>query len=87
MPGVIDTIVFGIPSATRNEDLVAYVVGPNRLNRLMLENHCRDGLEGWQVPREFRIVEALPFNQRGKINRAELSKIHIESSRNRELSE
>jgi long-chain acyl-CoA synthetase len=87
LPGVIDTIVFGIPSATRNEDLVAYVVVSNRLSRLMLENHCRDGLEGWQVPREFRIVEALPFNQRGKINRAELSKIHIESSRNKELSE
>ncbi len=87
LPGVIDTIVFGIPSATRNEDLVAYVVVSNKLSRLMLENHCRDGLEGWQVPREFRVVEALPFNQRGKINRAELSKIHIESSRNKELSE
>jgi long-chain acyl-CoA synthetase len=80
LPGVVDTIVFGIPSATRNEDLVAYVVGSNTLTRAMLENHCRDGLDGWQVPREFRIVAALPFNQRGKINRAELSKIHIESS-------
>jgi len=87
LPGVIDTIVFGIPSATRNEDLVAYVVGSNTLNRLVMESHCRDGLEGWQVPREFRIIEALPFNQRGKINRAELSKSHIESSRNRESSE
>jgi long-chain acyl-CoA synthetase len=87
LPGVIDTIVFGIPSATRNEDLVAYVVVSNRLSRLILENHCRDGLEGWQVPREFRIVEALPFNQRGKINRAELSKIHIESENRRNRSD
>ena len=76
LPGVVDTIVFGIPSATRNEDLVAYVVGSSALTRAILENHCRDGLEAWQVPREFRIVAALPFNQRGKINRAELSKIH-----------
>jgi long-chain acyl-CoA synthetase len=87
LPGVTDAIVFGIPSATRNEDLVAYVVGSNTLTRPMLENHCRDGLDGWQVPREFRLVEALPFNQRGKINRAELSKIHIKSSRHRESSE
>ncbi len=79
LPGVTDTIVFGIPSSTRNEDLVAYVMGSNTLTRQMLENHCRAGLDGWQVPREFRIVEALPFNQRGKINRVELSKIHIES--------
>jgi long-chain acyl-CoA synthetase len=80
LPGVIDTIVFGIPSATRNEDLIAYVVGSNILTKPMLKDHCRNGLDGWQVPREFRIVEALPVNQRGKINRAEIAKIHIESS-------
>jgi long-chain acyl-CoA synthetase len=87
LAGVTDTIVFGIPSATRNEDLIAYVVGSNALTRQMLENHCREGLDAWQVPREFQIVPALPFNQRGKINRGELSKIHIESRRNRESSE
>jgi long-chain acyl-CoA synthetase len=87
LPGVTDTIVFGMPSATRNEDLVAYVVGSNTLTRQMLENHCRDGLDAWQVPREFQIVPALPFNQRGKINRAELSKMHIGSSRKRESTE
>jgi acyl-CoA synthetase (AMP-forming)/AMP-acid ligase II len=42
----------------------------------MLESHCRDGLDGWQVPREFHLVAELPFNERGKINRAELSKLH-----------
>ncbi len=84
LPGVTDTIVFGVPSPTRNEDLVAYVVGSDTVTRPMLESHCRDGLDGWQVPREFRIVEALPFNQRGKINRAELSQIHIESARTKE---
>ena len=86
LPGVTDTIVFGIPSATRNEDLVAYVVGSNALSRQMLENHCRDGLDAWQVPREFQIVPALPFNQRGKINRGDLSKMHIGSGRNSESS-
>jgi len=81
MPGVIDAIVFGIPSATRNEDLVAYVVGSKRLSRHLLESHCREGLSSWQVPREIRIVRELPFNSRGKINRSELSKLHVESHR------
>jgi long-chain acyl-CoA synthetase len=79
MPGVIDAIVFGIPSATRNEELVAYVVASNAVSRQLLESHCREGLSSWQVPREFQIVAELPFNQRGKINRSELSRIHVES--------
>jgi long-chain acyl-CoA synthetase len=79
MPGVIDAIVFGIPSTNRNEDLVAYVVGSKSLSRPLLENHCREGLTSWQVPREIRILPELPFNNRGKINRSELSKLHVES--------
>jgi long-chain acyl-CoA synthetase len=79
MAGVIDAIVFGIPSATRNEDLVAYVVGSKSLSRQLLESHCREGLSSWQVPREIQIVPELPFNSRGKINRSELSKLHVES--------
>jgi long-chain acyl-CoA synthetase len=79
MPGVVDAIVFGIPSITRNEDLVAYVVGSKSLSRQLLENHCREGLSSWQVPREIQIVEELPFNERGKINRSELSRRHVES--------
>jgi long-chain acyl-CoA synthetase len=76
LPGVIDAIVFGIPSPTRNEDLVAYVVTSNAVSRQALESHCREGLSSWQVPREFQIVTELPFNERGKINRLELSRIH-----------
>jgi long-chain acyl-CoA synthetase len=77
LPGVFDTIVFGIPSATRNEDLVAYVVTSNTVSRQLLESHCREGLSSWQVPREFQLVTELPFNERGKINRSELSRIYL----------
>ncbi len=80
LPGVIDAIVFGIPSPTRNEDLVAYVVTSNAVSRQLLESHCREGLSSWQVPREFQIVTELPFNERGKINRSELSRIHLSPS-------
>jgi long-chain acyl-CoA synthetase len=79
LPGVIDAIVFGIPSANRNEDLVAYVVASTTISRQLLESHCREGLSSWQVPREFQIMAELPFNQRGKINRSELSRLHLES--------
>src|ERR1700722_15777069 len=88
LPDVIDAIVFGIPSTHRNEELVAYVVASNAVSRQMLESHCREGLSSWQVPREFQIVAELPFNQRGKINRSELARLHIESPKSQEkLSE
>ena len=80
LPGVLDAIVFGIPSANRNEELVAYVVAGNGVSRQGLEDHCREGLSSWQVPREFRILTELPFNQRGKINRCELSRLHLASA-------
>jgi long-chain acyl-CoA synthetase len=76
-PGVVDAIVFGIPSLNRNEDLVAYVVGHSTLTRQQLEIHCREKLSGWQVPREIRILNEMPVNSRGKINRSELAKEHL----------
>lgn len=75
-PGVVDAIVFGIPSATRNEELVAYVAGLEDLSRQQLESHCRQGLSRWQVPREIRLMAELPVNSRGKINRSELAKFY-----------
>jgi long-chain acyl-CoA synthetase len=77
LPGVTDAIVFGIPSATRNEDLVAYVACAESVSRQSLENHCRNGLSRWQVPREFQILSRLPVNARGKMNRSELAKSHV----------
>jgi len=78
-PGVVDAIVFGIPSTNRNEDLVAYVVSSEDLSRQPLESHCREGLSSWQVPREIRFLAELPVNSRGKINRSELAKLHLAS--------
>jgi len=77
-PGVLDVIVFGIPSPARNEDLVAYVAGDASLSRQMLQSHCQRGLSNWQVPRDFCIVSRLPANERGKVNRADLAREYLE---------
>ena len=77
LPGVTDAVVFGIPSAIRNEDLVAYVACAESVSRQLLENHCRNGLSSWQIPREFQILSRLPVNVRGKVNRSELAKAHV----------
>ena len=79
LPGVIEAVVFGIPSTIRNEDLVAYVTCTSSVSRQLLESHCRNGLSSWQVPREFQILSQMPVNARGKINRAELARSYIQS--------
>ena len=71
--GVIEVIAFGVPSPTRNEDLVVLVMSNPPVSRQTLEAHCRAGLADWQVPRDFEIVEELPVNARGKIKRSELA--------------
>ena len=77
LPGITDAIVFGIPSPTRNQDLVALVQAKPELSVAEIEAHCRSGLPAWQVPREFRVVAQMPVNARGKVSRAELAKTFV----------
>jgi acyl-coenzyme A synthetase/AMP-(fatty) acid ligase len=76
-PQVRDCLVFGAPSseAGRGETVVACVVpqsgsshgpGAEALRQFVLAD-----LPAWQVPREWRFVESLAPNERGKLSRAE----------------
>lgn len=76
-PGVIDAVAFGIPSPNRNEELIAYVVAGPAVTRSQVEEHCRAGLSGWQLPRDILIVSELPVNDRGKFSRAELARVYL----------
>jgi len=80
-PGVVDVVVFGVPSPNRNEDLIACVVAEPTVTRAQLEAHCRAGLSGWQVPRDFQLLPELPVDQRGKLSRAELARRYVEGKR------
>jgi long-chain acyl-CoA synthetase len=77
-PGIIDAVVFGIPSPNRNEELIAYVVAGPAVTRSQVEEHCRAGLSGWQMPRDIQFVSELPVNDRGKLSRAELARLYLE---------
>jgi len=70
-PRVRECLVFGAPSrdAERTEIIVAAVVAgtaEKELKQFLLQT-----LPAWQVPREWRFVESLSANARGKISRAE----------------
>ena len=70
-PKVRECLVFGLPSrdAERTRNIVAVVVssaGESELKKFLLER-----LPAWQVPREWRFVDSLSANARGKISRSE----------------
>jgi long-chain acyl-CoA synthetase len=70
-PKVRECLVFGAASfdAERTEIVVAIVVSDARENEL--KQFLLQTLPAWQVPREWKFVESLSTNARGKISRAE----------------
>jgi acyl-CoA synthetase (AMP-forming)/AMP-acid ligase II len=73
LAGVRHVIVFGCPSALRNEDVAACVVADVDLTEAKLLEFCRAELSSWQVPKRIFLVEEIPANERGKTSRRDLA--------------
>ncbi len=73
-PQVRECLVLGVPShdAERTENIVAIIA--TDATEAVLKNFLLQTLSAWQVPREWRLVDSLPTNARGKISRAEWRK-------------
>ncbi|MFZ0829084.1 MAG: fatty acid--CoA ligase family protein [Verrucomicrobiia bacterium] len=74
-PQVRECLVLGVPShdEERTETIVAVIVG--RAAEKELKHFLLQTLPAWQVPREWRFVESLSANARGKLSRAEWRRI------------
>jgi acyl-coenzyme A synthetase/AMP-(fatty) acid ligase len=74
--GVQDCLVFGAPSAEaeRSEIVVACVVVEPSVRADDLRRFLIERLPAWQLPREWKFVESLSPNQRGKLSRTEWRK-------------
>ena len=72
-PAVRECIVFGVPGndADRNDTIAACVVVREKIAAGELKQFLLARLPAWQVPREWRFVDSLAANERGKISRAE----------------
>jgi long-chain acyl-CoA synthetase len=73
-PGVRQAVAFGRESALRNEEVAACVVVDVDLRENEILEFCRKVLSAWQAPKRIFIVDSIPTNERGKINRRELAK-------------
>ena len=71
LPGVEQAVVFGVPSQLRNEDVVACVAGSVALPEFV--EHAQAVLSAWQMPRDIWLVDAIPADENGKIDRRALA--------------
>jgi long-chain acyl-CoA synthetase len=74
--GVRQAVVFGRPTdaGLRNEEVAACVLASPDVHESDLLRFCRTALSGWQVPKRIFIVDIIPTNERGKINRRDLAR-------------
>ena len=74
--GVRQAVVFGCPTdaGLRNEEVAACVLASPDVSENNLLRFCRTALSGWQVPKRIFIVDMIPTNERGKINRRDLAR-------------
>ncbi len=67
--GVLEAAVAAVPDRVRGEVPVAYIVAERAIDAQQLEACCREKLASFKIPRSFVMVEKLPRNALGKIQK------------------
>ncbi len=67
--GVVEAAVAGVPDRMRGEVPVAYIVTATAIDAAQLEACCREKLASFKIPRSFVIVDKLPRNALGKVQK------------------
>jgi malonyl-CoA/methylmalonyl-CoA synthetase len=77
LPGVLETAVIGVPDADFGEAVVAVVVPHTgaALDPAALRSAARERLAGFKVPKQVHVVDALPRNAMGKVEKATLRRL------------
>ncbi|MSR40666.1 MAG: hypothetical protein EXS10_02035 [Phycisphaerales bacterium] len=81
-PSVKDSAVIGSSDPSRGEVPVAFVEMKEGaiFDEQSIKAHCRTELAGFKVPREIRLIDALPRNPTGKIVRRKLAPLLVTDS-------
>jgi len=66
---IAEAAVAGAPDRVRGEVPVAYIVAPREIDVAEIEARCREKLASFKVPRQFIVVEKLPRNALGKVQK------------------
>src|SRR5260370_5447845 len=66
---IAEAAVTAAPDPVRGEVPVAYIVTLRQIDSTDLENRCREKLASFKVPRKFIVVDKLPRNALGKVQK------------------
>jgi fatty-acyl-CoA synthase len=69
-PAVADAAVVGTPDERWGEVCTAFVVLERPVSDEELRQHCYDRLARFKVPKAFHVVEELPRNSMGKVQKS-----------------
>jgi fatty-acyl-CoA synthase len=72
-PAVVEAAVVGVPDERWGEVCAAFVVLARDASDEELTEFCRQRLAKYKVPKSFHVVDALPRNSMGKLQKSELS--------------
>lgn len=78
LPGVLESAVIGAPHLDFGESVVAVLVPDGTVDLTAegilegINQALRDRLAGFKRPRAIRLIEALPRNAMGKVQKAQL---------------
>ena len=78
-PAVLEVAVIGLPSERWGEAVTAFVVAGSRVSEDELIQHARRRLAPYKCPRAVVLVDALPRNAMGKVQRAALAAARVKA--------
>ena len=68
-PEISEAAVKGMPDRAKGEVPIAYVVVQSGFDAAAMEERCRAALASFKIPRQFVVVESLPRNALGKVQK------------------
>ncbi|MBI2431252.1 MAG: long-chain fatty acid--CoA ligase [Candidatus Hydrogenedentes bacterium] len=73
-PGILEAAVIGMPDAVRGEEVKAYIVlrRPAALTEKEISTYCREQLASYKCPRRIVVMDKLPRDVAGRLNKKAL---------------